>query len=113
MKIDDIASMGLIIILFISIVYAPLYFRSMKLVLDYMKDNLPDKWAELGSPTLIMNNSIRNTSSFLNFLLKRHYSDIDDGEFQVLSNRARNYLIMAISIVILFLFSSFLLIINS
>ena len=38
----------------------------------------PEKYEVMGKPTLIMNNSISNNISFLKFLLKREWKDMND-----------------------------------
>jgi hypothetical protein len=40
----------------------------------------PDVYDSLGRPTLILNNSIRNSWLFTRFLLGGHFEAIDDGE---------------------------------
>ena len=60
-------------------------------LLSQLKAKHADKWRELGSPTLIMNNSIKNNIAVLRFLIKREYLKLDDME---LSKTSRLLLIL-------------------
>ena len=38
----------------------------------------PEKYEAMGSPSLIMNNSLSNNISFIKFLFKREWQDLND-----------------------------------
>ncbi len=44
----------------------------------YLEKKHPDIYREMGSPTLIANNSPKNNISFLSFILRNKYSVLDD-----------------------------------
>ncbi len=46
-----------------------------------------EKWVEMGSPSLVMNNSIKNTIATIRFLIKGEYEMLGDEEFSVLCRR--------------------------
>ena len=46
-----------------------------------LKEGYPDVWQELGEPSLIMNNSIKNGLRTQSFLMRREYEKLNDPEF--------------------------------
>ena len=47
-------------------------------LLNVLRQDHPDVWMKLGSPTLLMNNSIRNNLLVNAFLRKREYLSLDN-----------------------------------
>jgi len=43
-----------------------------------LKTRHPEKYASMGSPTLIMNNSLANNIAFMKFLFKREWRSLND-----------------------------------
>jgi|ERR1035437_5711222 hypothetical protein len=48
-------------------------------------------WESLGSPTLIMNNSVSNNLAVMRFLWRKEYQSIDDPDFVALARAVRIY----------------------
>ena len=61
----------------------------------------PEKYNELGRPSLIMNNSISNNIAFMRFLLKREYIELND---PVILNLAQTMRVFVVCYFILFVF---------
>lgn len=72
------------LILFITIfVNNVVYLASIKLVLNFLQSHYPDKWKELGEPSLWWNNSPRNSFRLIGFLFKNP-DNIQDSKFTLL-----------------------------
>lgn len=52
------------------------------MLLSYLKKELPEVWSDLGSPTLLSNNSVENNILMLKFLWGKKYLQINDVKFQ-------------------------------
>ncbi len=52
------------------------YFHSS--LMTSLRNDHPEKWQELGSPTLIKNNSIRSNIAMIKFLMKNEYLELND-----------------------------------
>jgi hypothetical protein len=61
------------------------YLLCVHLLFVYLKTAHHSVWLELGSPSLILNNSLMNNWKFLKFLLRRDYKLLRD---RTLENRA-------------------------
>jgi hypothetical protein len=63
----------------------------------------PEKFSEMGRPSLIMNNSVSNNISFMKFLLKREYRELNA---PLISNlgRAMRVFFVVFCVVFMFLF---------
>lgn len=55
-----------------------IYFYVLIRVFKQLKEEHPEVWRELGSPTLIKNNTFENTATFFRFLRHGKYNEIDD-----------------------------------
>jgi hypothetical protein len=55
------------------------YLCCVKSLFSYLKAHHPATWMALGSPTLFLNNSIRNNWVFLKFLFSREQGGGDPG----------------------------------
>ena len=45
---------------------------------NILRTRHPEKYEAIGKPSLIMNNSLSNNISFIKFLFKREWQDLDD-----------------------------------
>ena len=76
--------------------------------LSLLKERHFEKWKELGSPSLGMNNSIKNNVVILAFLKNKEYIKINDSELtksaKILWNYSIFYLIFFVVVIILFTF---------
>ena len=48
------------------------------LLLSFLRKNHPEIWNGLGSPTLFINNSVKNNRLVLKFLWRKEYLQVDD-----------------------------------
>ncbi len=75
--------------------------------LQMLRANHIETWLRLGSPTLFLNNSIKNGLEVQQFLWKREYLDLNDPDVTKLCSFLRiysiAYIIFFISFVVLFL----------
>ena len=74
--------------------------------LSLLKERHFEKWKELGSPSLAMNNSAGNNLAVLKFLKNREYIKLSDTKLtkiaQVLWNYGMLYLVFFVGAIILF-----------
>jgi uncharacterized membrane protein YidH (DUF202 family) len=73
------AAVFILIILAVVILYLNYKLLSM------LRQNHPQKWRELGSPSLIINNSIQNNVAVLRFLKNKEYVSIGDKRVTTIS----------------------------
>ena len=74
---------GLFAVLFLSVfVWFFLVVRLFKL----LKSEHPEKYREMGEPTLFWNNSPKTSWELMKFLLKRDYIDMNDPKLSTLGN---------------------------
>lgn len=77
------------------------------LVLRLLRHRHPETWKELGAPTLIASNSMRNASRFWMFNLRRRYKRLGDASierlFRWMNFFSIVYGVVFASIVVLFL----------
>lgn len=82
-----------------------IYFNYQLLVL--LRKNYPIKWRDLGSPTLIINNSIKNNMAVLKFLKNKEYLEMNNQRLtkvsRLLWNMGLFYLFLLIMLMLLFL----------
>ena len=69
------------------------YIFEIKRLVSRLKDHHNSKWKELGAPSLIMNNSIGNTTKLSIFLLRNDYKKLDDDVLTKKGNLCRYLLI--------------------
>jgi len=90
----------------------PIVFVVVIICLNYqllflLRKNHPEKWRELGSPTLVMNNSIKNNLAVLKFLNNQEYLGLKDHKLTKISrllwNLSRIYLVLLVIVIFLFL----------
>jgi RHS repeat-associated protein len=60
---------------------------------DYLKKNHVGVWEALGSPSLFINNSIKNNWLFIKFLFKKEYLSVNDIVFQRMAKACALYYI--------------------
>lgn len=58
-------------------------------LLQRLKRRHPETWKSLGSPTLLLNNSIANSSRLLRFVHGKHYLELNDDELNRTARRLR------------------------
>jgi hypothetical protein len=73
---------------------AQLYFLFR--LLKGLREEFPEKWQELGKPTLVMNNSIANTRALHRFLWRREYLSLNSVPFADLCGKVRSFFIFAL-----------------
>ena len=60
-------------------------------MLSNLRKRHPEVWEDLGSPTLINNNTIRNGLRVQKFLLKKEYKGLNDPEFEKQADSLRTF----------------------
>ena len=70
-------------ILFCSVL---VWFYLCHKIFGILRTRHPEKYEEMGKPTLIMNNSISNNLSFIKFLFKREWLELNDEGLSKLGN---------------------------
>ena len=60
------------------VVLAAIGFGLSYRFLAYLRNNHREVWAELGSPSLIVNNSIRNSLATMSFMWRKEYLRLGD-----------------------------------
>lgn len=95
----------LFVLLFVIVIYGLFLYHRF---ISFLKENHFDKWKELGAPTLLMNNSIKNNFAIWKFLSSKEYELLRDQELikksLFLWNYQRISLITCALILFLFLF---------
>ena len=66
----------------------PVYLLKLKFLFDSLEKNYEETWKSLGSPSLIMNNSLGNNIKFIKWLLKKQYTGLNEQTIN-LSNQCR------------------------
>ena len=71
-----------------------------------LREKYPDKWNELGRPTLIINNSIKNDVAVLSFLKNKGYLSLNDKQLNKIAMLLWNfgYIYIVIFTITIFLF---------
>lgn len=88
-SIDEILALLLVVSFLVMVILAvPLVVLQVKM-LSRLRSNHATDWERLGSPTLILNNTIGNTFSVLGFLWKGEYMALHDGELSRTCKRLR------------------------
>ena len=62
----------------ITAVVVLLYVVQAQRTLRHLRVHHPSKWRELGELSLFLNNSMRNSSLFVGFLLRKRYLELND-----------------------------------
>jgi len=92
----------LLIVVALPVLY--LHYRFLYL----LRVNHIEKWKEIGSPTLILNNTIRNNIAILKFLKNKEYLKLHDKKLSATANflwkLGGGYIVLFI-IIIIFLFA--------
>lgn len=87
-KIFVILSWILMGVLFITgFIWDTLFFK-------HLKKEHSEKWNELGRPTIILNNSIKNNISMSFFIKNREYEKLNDPELTRLGNKVRRQMML-------------------
>jgi len=79
------------------------FFLAHKLLL-LLKENHFEKWKELGSPTLVMNNSIKNNLAMWAFIKNKEYLELNDPWLTKMCQSVRIYGIIYLLFFILIVF---------
>ena len=85
-EIVDIGGFSLFALMIVFMIWAG--FVRYK-VLRILKQDHPDVWTKLGSPTLFLNNSIRNGYLLNKYLRKREYLSLEDERLTRLCNESK------------------------
>jgi predicted PurR-regulated permease PerM len=72
----DIAAILVVILFPALMIIIAIYLFTLSRFFRELKDYEPDVWSRLGSPSLIMNNSISNNIKFLGFLFRNEYMNL-------------------------------------
>ena len=92
------------VLFFVLLACVIVWFVLVTRLFRLLRTRHPDVYESLGSPTLILNNSIRNGWLFTRFLLGGHFRDIDDTETvrlcQFMRVFAICYLVLFIALVV-------------
>lgn len=59
--------------------------------LSTLRNKYPETWGELGSPSLIRNNTVGNNMKVLSFLKKQKYLKLNDPQFSSMAKFLRVY----------------------
>ena len=68
----------LAVMVVVGVAYIPLYLRALSI----LKARHRHEFERLGSPSLVMNNSLGNTLAFQRFLFTRKYRELNDTELE-------------------------------
>lgn len=69
------------------------YLKRVREIFSYLEQHQPTAWADLGKPTLFMNNSPGHTSKLLRFLYRREYGALGDAALTEKCERVRRILL--------------------
>lgn len=81
MNMDLLFFAIVIILAFLTVSGLVLHFR----LISWLRKHHPHQWAQLGSPNLVTNNSIKNFFALRKFLRVRMYMELGDAELQIRS----------------------------
>lgn len=80
------------------------WFFLVSRLFNLLKANHPDKYREMGEPTLIRNNAPKHSILLLKFLLTREYAQISDSQLTRLGNLMLVFFVLyALAFLVLFL----------
>ncbi len=91
--------------LFVEFFLVSIYFSNLSKLLNYIKNNYPKKWKELGEPTIFMGASPKSIIKTLRFIFSEYNGD--DSHLKVLMSKTKHSLYVFI---IYFLFLAILVI---
>jgi hypothetical protein len=93
MKTSDLLlGMGFALMILVYIIQMYLTKR----LLDELKARFTDQWAQLGKPSLILNNSLSNNAALISFLWYKKYLALDDADFSKRCLTARVFSLFAL-----------------
>jgi len=84
----------------VSAINVILYFLSLRRLFDLLKNKYPEKYKELGEPSLWWNNSPRNTIRIVAFIFSKDSIFSSDRELSITKNFALLFLCVGIGIFI-------------
>jgi hypothetical protein len=96
--LKEVYFIGYIFLLCAVMVWFVLCHRLFKL----LKTRCPQKYTSMGSPGLIMNNTIRNNISFIKFLFWREYQELNDQGIIKLSRFMHVFIVVYLAIFLFF-----------
>ena len=85
--------------LFIGFILLSVYFSNLHRLLKYIEQNYPEKWKDLGAPTIFMGASPRSIMKTLRFIFSLEYDD--DFQLKSLISKTKKSLIIYICYFIL------------
>jgi hypothetical protein len=83
------------------------WFVLIRRLFNLLRNDHPMAYEKLGSPTLFYNNSIKNNSLFLRFLLRKEFESLNDPTLSNLCRIMRLYL--AVYLVLFLIFAGLIL----
>ena len=81
----------------IGCIFVGLYLISYRRLLNFLKNNYPEKWKQLGEPGFFDDSGARNIKRFLHFL--RSPNDIEDPEVIKMKSKTKTLLIIGVILI--------------
>ena len=81
----------------IGVIFIGLYLISHSRLLNFLKNNYPEKWKELGEPEFIHDSDARDMKRFLQFL--KSPNDIEDSEVIKMKSKTKTLLIIGVALI--------------
>ena len=81
----------------IGVIFIGLYLISHSRLLNFLKNNYPEKWEELGKPEFIYDSDADDIKRFLQFL--KIPNDIEDPELINMKSKTKTFLIIGIILI--------------
>ena len=91
----------------------PIYYSFLSRFLDNLRNAHSKDWERLGSPTLILNNSIQNSTNLLVYITRRSYLEIGDDDLRRLGNKTRTFLFLSLGFMAVSFVGFFLIMISA
>lgn len=106
---NDLLAFLLVMCFGVVAINLPVYFFLLYRLNSYMQTNHQGLWESRGSPTILANNSISNSSSMVTFILSKDYLKSDDGVLHAKGARCRASLLVGLGAFVLGVSLSFIL----
>jgi hypothetical protein len=81
----------------IGVIFIGLYLISHSRLLNFLKNNYPEKWTELGEPEFIHDSDARDIKRFLQFL--RGPNGIEDPKVIKMKSKTKTFLIIGVVLI--------------
>ena len=93
---NDLLAFLLVMCFGVLAINLPVYFFLLYRLNSYIQVNHHALWKSKGSPTILTNNSISNSSSMVSFILSKEYLKSDDGGVRARGARCRVSLLVGL-----------------